>query len=192
VHQAAEEGLVESCCQKQSVYLTNRQTSLRAKLANEIHLRGSFGKTSVISLGCYRDFVKQAPHLYDGSSSFLTLYLEFLVAEPRIVWLKEPPFFGSMAPHQDTLFRSADMSLTQLYIANEIGREVVAALGEVGAMDFRDVISTELYRMASDLFNSSTRRRRLSSAPTPKRFGDLIMSRDSFVCFLLAELSCFY
>jgi hypothetical protein len=54
-----------------------------------------------------------------------------------------------MAPHQDTLFRSTDMSLTQLYIANDIGREVVSALGELGVMDFRDVRSLLLLQILS-------------------------------------------
>jgi len=47
-----------------------------------------------------------------------------------------------MAHGKDTLFRSAEMSLTQLYISNEIGREVVNALGELGIVDFRDVSPT--------------------------------------------------
>lgn len=44
-----------------------------------------------------------------------------------------------MGASEDTLLRSAAMSLTQLYIANEIGREVVGTLGELGLVHFRDV-----------------------------------------------------
>lgn len=39
----------------------------------------------------------------------------------------------------DSLFRSSAMSLTQLYISNEIRREAVSALGELGSVQFRDL-----------------------------------------------------
>jgi hypothetical protein len=54
----------------------------------------------------------------------------------------------TMAPSKTSMFRSADMSMVQLYISNEIGREVVNALGELGLVQFRDVRSTHQHVFA--------------------------------------------
>ncbi|MCJ1388405.1 H(+)-transporting V0 sector ATPase subunit a [Xylographa bjoerkii] len=46
-----------------------------------------------------------------------------------------------MGVPKDTMFRSVDMSMIQLYISNEIGRDIVSALGELGEVQFRDLNS---------------------------------------------------
>ena len=97
-----------------------------------------------------------------------------------------------MAQSKDTLFRSAEMSLTQLYIANEIGREVVSALGELGQVQFRDVSCQEFVglvvffgsidRLETDMIlfeNSLMQIRRLSSGRLRVRFGSWIMLNDN-------------
>lgn len=91
-----------------------------------------------------------------------------------------------MAPAQDTMFRSADMSMVQLYIANEIGREIVNALGELGEVQFRDVSSFRYSRggkqTATNFIYSSTPKLLPSREPLHKKSEDWTMSRGSYVC----------
>lgn len=43
------------------------------------------------------------------------------------------------AAQEDTMFRSSPMSMVQVYMSKEIGREAVTALGQLGLLHFRDV-----------------------------------------------------
>lgn len=60
-----------------------------------------------------------------------------------------------MAPSKQSMFRSADMSMVQLYISNEIGRESVTALGELGLVQFRDVRDPPIERPTARIRGSS-------------------------------------
>lgn len=99
-------------------------------ISHEIIARSSEREGSDHSLFPLLDKVLEAKLIINPSAS--------ACHTPSIAQLWEPNAIN-MAPSKQSMFRSADMSMVQLYISNEIGRECVTALGELGLVQFRDV-----------------------------------------------------